>query len=139
MTDKDSASSSIPLEPQPLYAVIAAYDVTTRRPERDIALLFRDAAVSLSAELDALKADHRKVEVTLATAHERNTSLRRQLATLRRFQVLASSLSLLGAVLVGFGVNYLTSDMPTPGWAMLALGAVMQLGALVAPLVDREE
>ena len=59
--------------------------------------------------------------------------------TLRRFQVLASSLSLLGAVLVGFGVNYLTSEMPTPGWAMLALGAVMQLGALVAPLLDREE
>jgi hypothetical protein len=139
MTGAASPPSPTSREPQPLYAVIAAYDVTTIRPERDIALMFKDAAVSLSAELDSLRADHSHVRETLATSEERNVSLRRRLSTLRRIQLLVSSLSVLGAVLVGFGVNYLTSDEPAPGWTMLVLGAVMQLGALAAPLVDRED
>lgn len=128
-----------PTDPQPLYAVIAAYDVTTIRPERDVALLFRDTAVSLSAELEALRVNHSATEVELATAREREFSLRHQLATLRRLQMIAGALTVLGATLVGFGVNYLTSDMPTPGWSMLIVGGLLQLGAIIAPLVDRDQ
>lgn len=140
MTDAGTPSSTGPFkDPQPLYAVIAAYDVTTVRPERDVALLFRDAAVSLSAELDALRTRQSETGVALATAEERVLSLRHQLSTLRRVQLLASWLGLLGAVLVGFGVNFLTSDKPVSGWVMLIAGALMQLVAVATSYVDRDD
>ena len=139
MTGNEPAPAASGPEPLPLHAVIAAYDVSTRRPQRDIAQLFRDVAASAGAEVQVLRADLSHKEVTLAVADERNASLRHRLATLRRIQLLAASLSLLGAVLIGFGVNYLTSGTDNPGWVMLALGAMMQLGSLAASLVDREE
>lgn len=138
MNGHEKSSNERAMDPQPLYAVIAAYDVTTVRPERDVSLLFRDLAVSLGAELETLRIKQTGNEVALAAAEERTLSLRRQLETLRRVQLLAGSLSLLGAVLVGFGVNYLSSDKPSPGWVMLMLGGLMQLGSLATAFVDRD-
>ena len=140
MTEDGTPSSTVRgKDPQPLNAVFSAYDVTTVRPERDITQFFRDAAVSLGAELDALRTRQSESDVALATADERVRSLRHQVATLRRVQLLAGLLGVLGAVLVGFGVNFLSSDKPTPGWVMLILGGLIQLVAVAAPYIDRDD
>jgi len=52
---------------------------------------------------------------------------------------LGAATSLLGAVLVGFGVNYLTAGQSTPGWLMLGLGALLQVSALFVTFIVRED
>jgi F0F1-type ATP synthase assembly protein I len=74
----------------------------------------------------------------LVKADEQVAGLQRQLKIARKTQALAGILSLVGAILIGFGVNYLTDGRATPGWAMLISGGLMQLGPLVASFLDRE-
>ena len=126
-------------EPQPLYALIAAYDVTTARPHRDTAQLFRDMAASAHAEQERLRAANSAKELELAAAKAQVQALHRQVSTLRRVQFLGAATSLLGAVLVGFGVNYLTAGQSTPGWLMLGLGALLQVSALFVTFIVRED
>lgn len=130
-----------PFEPQKtesVWSVFATYDVTTKRPKDDITKMFRDLSISLGNELRTLRDDHEKSSVALAAAHESISGLQNRLRTLRRIQFFAGALSLIGAVLIGFGVNYLTADQPTLGWTTLGLGILMELGSLGTTLVDRD-
>lgn len=127
-----------PRDPQPLYAVWAAYDVSTVRPERDITMMFRDAAAALNAELDALRAEHIRSQVALATSNEKVLSLREEVKGLRRIQLFAACVAVIGSILIGVGVNLLTSESSTPGWIMLLLGALLELFAIASPWWGRE-
>lgn len=122
----------------PLHAVFASYDVATKIPHRDITALFRDLASSLVSELEAERARHSMSELALVAAEEQAISLRRQLAMLVHAHALMAVMSLLDAILVGFGVAYLTSDQPASGWVMLALGVLMQVAVIAAPAIGLE-
>ena len=140
MSDSTGAHPGTPaIDPQPLYALIAAYDVTTTRPHRDTAQLFRDMAASAHAEQERLRTANSAKEVELAASKARIQALDRQVANLRRVQFLGATMSLLGAILVGFGVNYLTSGQTTPGWLMLGLGGLLQASALFSTFVIRQD
>lgn len=123
---------------QSLYQVYMGYDVTASRAPREAAQFFQGVAASNEGELGALRVKNSANEVALATAEEQIRSLQKQSTALRRGQGLGAVVSLLGAVLIGFGVNYLTSEVSTPGWVMLVLGGLLQLGVVVATFVNRE-
>lgn len=93
---------------------------------------------SVGPALDDLQRQHRDDTNELARANEQISSLHRRLNVARRIQTLAGALSLLGAVLIGFGVNYLTDEKTTPGWAMLLAGVLMELSSLGARFLDHE-
>jgi hypothetical protein len=140
MNDNGDAHAGVaPPDPQPLFAVIAAYDVTTTRPHRDTTLLFRDIAADAHAEREALRVKNSANEVALASANEQVQWLHRQLATARRAQFLGATLGVVGTILVGFGVNFLTSDKPAPGWVMLLAGVVVELAALLLSFLVRDD
>ena len=95
------------LDPPPLAAVFAQFDVSARLTGRDITQLFKDSTVSLLGVNDSLQNKCAGAEVALASSEEHIRSLERALDTRRRIQLLAGGLSILGTLLVGFGVNYL--------------------------------
>ncbi|MEY8656082.1 hypothetical protein [Brachybacterium paraconglomeratum] len=125
--------------PRPLMEVYAAYDVTTVRPDQDVAQLFRDATVSLTNDLEELRSTHQETLISLATLREQLTAGQRQLEERRHAQALGSIMGLVGTILVGFGVNFLTSGDQSPGWAMLALGAVLEIAAILSQFIHRKE
>jgi hypothetical protein len=125
--------------PRPLFQVIAAYDVWTASPQQNVTQFFRDTSVSLSSDLEKLRDTHQSTLISLATAKEQLQAQQRQLEDVKRMQLLGSAMGLAGAILVGFGVNYLTSEVPTPGWTMLVLGALLQMAAIGAQLIHKRE
>ncbi|MDF1489421.1 hypothetical protein [Tessaracoccus caeni] len=116
----------------------------TTRPSRDTAQLFQEVAASMSSELDGLRAEHLVIKVNLAAANEREVALRTRLESVRRLQVFTSAINMIGAVLIGFGVNYLTDEnatirLLTGGWIMLGVGVTIQLATLIAPFIHRDD
>lgn len=122
-----------------VMTVLSEYDVATKRPKEDVAVLLQNIAVTWGNQLEDLRVQHAQLEVSLAESRARVSGLEQRLTTVRRVRLLASLVSLLATTLVGFGVNYLTSDKTTPGWIMLALGVLLGLGSLGFSLVDGGE
>jgi F0F1-type ATP synthase assembly protein I len=134
-------SSSENLEPpknQTVWAAFGGYDARARRPHEEALSLFKRIVESLGDSHDDLQRQYSASASELVKADEQVAGLQRQLKIARKTQALAGILSLVGAILIGFGVNYLTDGRATPGWAMLISGGLMQLGPLVASFLDRE-
>lgn len=100
--------------------------------------MYQRLAASLGEELTYAREDQVKATAELARQEGAISALKHRLQVTRRLQLLAGLMSLVGATLIGFGVNYVTDNKTSPGWTMLGLGIVLQVIALGANLVDRE-
>lgn len=127
-----------PIRTLSVWAAATSYEVTTRRPKEEVALMYQRLAASLGGELTETRQKYVKATAELAGQEGKITALKHRLQVTKRLQLLAGLMSLVGAVLIGFGVNYLTDDKASPGWAMLGLGSLLQVIALGSNLVDRD-
>lgn len=123
---------------QTVWAAIASYDVTTKQPKSDVAQLLQNLTVRLGEELEVLREEHAAAKEEIAEATQTIAGLRRQLRSKSRLQLLVSLLALAGAILIGFGVNFLTDANSSPGWVMLGLGSLLQLGSVATLLVEAD-
>lgn len=140
MPDSRSASGEAWLSQGSFAAAMESFDVPERPNSRNLAKMFQAVAIQSDISCTRLSLQHTETKEELVRALEQKQSLQARLNTRRRLQLFVGSLSILGGILIGFGVNALSTDKPDHGsglpMILLGAGALLQLAPLVSTWVD---